>query len=85
MTNFDINHIYDLYKKLTAAQRKQLLLALCRKGMNVSRIEPYEYPEAKGIKHLFFYFENKKDAVPYFLLEETELELFKNVIMEFGL
>ena len=34
------------------------------------KIEAYEYADAPGIKHLFFYFaEDSKKAIPYFMLD----------------
>jgi len=34
------------------------------------KIKAYEYADAPGIKHLFFYFaEDSKKAIPYFMLD----------------
>ena len=66
---YDINTIYTKYKQLTKKQRQQLLAALLSQGINIVKIEAYEYTDAPGIKHLFFYFaEDSKKAIPYFLL-----------------
>lgn len=65
----NINSVYEAYKSLGRAQRRQLVADLCAQGIRLRRIEAYTYPEAPGIKHLFFYFEHQKEAVPYFMLE----------------
>ena len=60
---YDINTIYTKYKQLTKKQRQQLLAALQSQGINIVKIEAYEYADAPGIKHLFFYFaENSRLA-----------------------
>ena len=67
---YDINTIYTKYKQLTKKQRQQLLVALQSQGINIVKIEAYEYADAPGIKHLFFYFaEDSKKAIPYFILD----------------
>ena len=74
---YDINTIYTKYKLLTKKQRQQLLAALQSQGINIVKIEAYEYADAPGIKHLFFYFEkDRKKAVPYFMLEK---EIWKEI------
>ena len=74
---YDINTIYTKYKQLTKKQRQQLLAALQVQGINIMKIEVYEYADAPGIKHLFFYFaEDRKKAVPYFMLEK---EIWKEI------
>ena len=66
----DINTIYTKYKQLTKKQRQQLLAALQSQGINIVKIEAYEYADAPGIKHLFFYFaEDSRMAIPYFMLD----------------
>ena len=67
---YDINTIYTKYKQLTKKQRQQLLAALQSQGINIVKIEAYEYTDVPGIKHLFFYFaEDSKKAIPYFMLD----------------
>lgn len=67
---YDINTIYTKYKQLTKKQHQQLLAALQSQGINIVKIEAYEYSDAPGIKHLFFYFaEDSKKAIPYFMLD----------------
>ena len=62
--------IYTKYKQLTKKQRQQLLAALQSQGIDILKIEAYEYTDAPGIKHLFFYFtEDNKKAIPYFMLD----------------
>ena len=75
---YDINTIYTKYKQLTKKQRQQLLAALQSQGINIVKIEAYEYADAPGIKHLFFYFaEDSKKAIPYFMLDR---EVWKKIL-----
>ena len=79
---YDINTIYTKYKQLTKKQRQQLLAALQSQGINIVKIEAYEYADAPGIKHLFFYFEeDRKKAVPYFMLDYNTWEQILNEII----
>lgn len=72
---YDINTIYTKYKQLTKKQRQQLLAALQSQGINIVKIEAYEYADAPGIKHLFFYFaEDSRKAIPYFMLDNEVWE-----------
>lgn len=74
---YDINTIYTKYKQLTKKQRQQLLAALQSQGINIVKIEAYEYTDAPDIKHLFFYFtEDSKKAIPYFMLDS---EVWKEI------
>ena len=80
---YDINTIFTKYKQLTKKQRQQLLAALQSQGINIVKIEAYEYADAPGIKHLFFYFaEDSKKAIPYFMLDNEEWEVVQQEIME---
>ena len=80
---YDINTIYTKYKQLTKKQRQQLLAALQSPGINIMKIEAYEYADAPGIKHLFFYFaEDSKKAIPYFMLDSEVWEKIKLSIMK---
>lgn len=80
---YDINTIYTKYKQLTKKQRQQLLTALQSQGINIVKIEAYEYTDAPGIKHLFFYFaEDSKKAIPYFLLDSEVWEKILLYIMK---
>ena len=72
---YDINTIYTKYKQLTKKQRQQFLAALQSQGINIVKIEAYEYSDAPCIKHLFFYFaEDSKKAIPYFMLDSEVWE-----------
>lgn len=74
------NAIYTKYKQLTKKQRQQLLTALQSQSINIVKIEAYEYADAPGIKHLFFYFEEDcRKAIPYFMLDNDiweQIQLF---------
>lgn len=81
---YDINTIYTKYKQLTKKQRQQLLAALQSQSINIVKIEAYEYADAPGIKHLFFYFaeEDYRKAIPYFMLDSEVWEKIKLSIMK---
>lgn len=80
---YDINTIYTKYKQLTKKQRQQLLAVLQSQDINIAKIEAYEYIDAPGIKHLFFYFaEDSKKAIPYFMLDSEVWEKIKLSIMK---
>ena len=80
---YDINTIYAKYKQLTKKQRRQLLRALQSQGINIVKIEAYEYADAPGIKHLFFYFaEDSRKAIPYFMLDSEIWEKFCHYLMD---
>ena len=53
---YDINTIYTKYKQLTKKQRLQLLAALQSQGINIVKIEAYEYADV---------------LLPYFLCESV--------------
>ena len=79
---YDINTIYKKYKQLTKKKRHQLLVALLSQGINIEKIEAYEYFDAPGIKHLFFYFaEDSRKAIPYFILDSAIWEKFCPYLM----
>lgn len=78
----DINTTYTKYKQLSKKQRQQLLATLQSQGINIVKIEAYEYSDAPGIKHLFFYFaEDSKKAIPYFMLDYNTWEQIQNDII----
>ena len=80
---YDINTIYTKYKQLTKKQRQQLLAALLSQGINIVKIEAYEYADASGIKHLFFYFaEDSKKAIPYFMPDNDIWEQIQLYIIQ---
>ena len=70
MKKFYIDKVYNAYVGLDAKQRKDLICQLNSLDIPVTKIEAYTYPEAPGIRHLFFYLNGNKQPVPYFLLEE---------------
>lgn len=81
MKKFDINKVYNAYIGLNANQRKGLIRQLNLLDIPVTKIEAYTYPEALGIKHLFFYLKGNKQPVPYFLLEEQQLDKIQNLLL----
>lgn len=83
MKKFDINKVYNAYIGLNANQRKDLISQLNLLGIPVTKIEAYTYSEAPGIKHLFFYLKDNKQPVPYFLLEEEQLDNIQKLILSF--
>lgn len=79
----DILTIYSRYRRLTKRQRQQLLTTLQQQGIQVIRIEAYEYPDAPGIKHMFFYFQDSpKNPIPYFMLDCQIWEQIQSIIMD---
>lgn len=81
---YDINTIYTKYKQLTKKQRQQLLVALQSQGINIVKIEAYEYADAPGIKHLFFYFaEDSKKTIPHFMLDSEVREKILHTIYRY--
>ena len=83
MKKFYIDKVYNAYISLDKKQRQDLLQRLNHLGIPVTRIEAYTYPEAPGIKHLFFYLEGSSEPMPYFLLEEEQLEKIQELIYSF--
>lgn len=81
MRKFDIDKVYNAYISLDKKQRQDLLQRLNLLGIPVTKIEAYTYPEAPGIKHLFFYLEGSSEPMPYFLLEEKQLEKIQEQIL----
>jgi hypothetical protein len=49
------NTIYTKYKQLTKKQRQQLLAALQSQGINIVKIEAYEYTDAPSIVSIRYY------------------------------
>lgn len=79
---YNIKDIYAHYKSLTKKQQREIIDTLQSQGINIVKIEAYEYPDAQGIKHLFFYFaEDRKKAVPYFMLDYNVWEQIQNEII----
>ena len=80
MKQFNIEKVYNAYCQLSKSQRKAVLSQLNEKGMHLTAIEAYTYPEAPGCKHLFFYFKDSDEAVPYYLLNIKQLIIIQEVI-----
>ena len=79
---YNIKDIYAHYKNLTKKQCSEVLTSLQSQGINIVKIEAYEYADAPGIKHMFFYFEeDRKKAVPYFMLDKEVWEKIQLSIM----
>ena len=71
----NIKDIYAHYKSLTKKQQREIIDTLQSQGINIVKIEAYEYSDAPGIKHLFFYFaEDSRKAIPYFMLDSKVWE-----------
>lgn len=83
MKKFYIDKVYNAYIGLDAKQRKDLIRQLNSLDIPVTKIEAYTYPEAPGIRHLLFYFKGNSDPVPYFLLEEEQLENIQELILSY--
>lgn len=83
MKKFDIDKVYNTYIGLNNKQRKDLIKQLNSLDINITKIEAYTYPEAPGIKHLFFYLKDNKQPVPYFLLTEKQLEKIQEQILSY--
>lgn len=81
MKSFDIEKVYNAYCLLSKSQRKAVLNHLHEKGMYLTAIEAYTYPEVSGCKHLFFYFKNSNKAVPYYLLTKEQLYQIESIIL----
>lgn len=81
MKQFDIERVYEAYTKLDKAQRKELIARLNAEGITVSKIEAYIYKDAPGIKHLFFYLEGHKEAVPYFMMDKEVLNVVQELML----
>ena len=80
---YNIKDIYAHYKSLTKKQQREIIDTLQSQDINIVKIEAYEYPYAPGIKHLFFYFaEDRKKAVPYFMLDSEVWEKICHYLMD---
>lgn len=82
MKEFDVKRFFDSYSKKNRRERKAFLQALRCQGLHITDIACYTYSEAPGIKHVFFYFEGKKEPVPYFMLEKEVLLKIQDLLKE---
>lgn len=81
MKLFDIDKVYNAYISLDRKQRKDLIKQLNSLGIPVTKIEAYTYPQAPGIRHLFFYLKGNEHPIPYFLLTERQLKEIQNLLL----
>lgn len=82
MKKFYIDKVYNVYIGLDAKQRKDLIRQLNSLDIPVTKIEAYTYPEAPGIRHLSL-FKGNSNPVPYFLLEEQQLDNIQELILSY--
>lgn len=80
MEKSDVNILFDKCSKMSARERRKLTAALQAEGIGIVRIECYAYPDAPGIKHVFFYFQGSREPVPYFMLDEALLAKIREII-----
>ena len=81
----EVLSLYDICCRLSTQQWKHIIERLQEEGINVKKIEAYEYPEAKEIKHLFIHFKETAEEIPYFLLPtETFKKITACIIEEFS-
>ena len=73
MERFDINEFFDACRKMDKHERKLFIETLRRHGLDIADISCYTYPDAPGIRHVFFYFDGGSPPVPYFMLEKDLL------------
>lgn len=79
---YSIKEIYTHYKNLNKKLRSEILTSLQSQGINIVKIEVYEYPASPGIKHMFFHFaDDRKKAVPYFMLDKNIWKVILREIM----
>ena len=50
--------------------------------IHIERIEAYEYPEVRDIKHLFIRFEKEKEDTPFYLLSPEIFSKLTNAIIQ---
>ena len=82
MKEFDIKRFFDSYSKKNRRERKVFLQALQCQGLRITDIACYTYPEAPGIKHVFFYFKREKEPLPYFMLKKETLLKIQDLLNE---
>lgn len=78
--------LYNICQLLSKRQWKHVLEQLEKKGMNIEKIEAFEYPEARAIKHLFIRFKGANDDTPFYLLSQEDFSrLAESIIEEYSL
>ena len=60
----------------------RILKQLKQEGIHIERIEAYEYPEVRDIKHLFIRFEKEKEDTPFYLLSPEIFSKLTNAIIQ---
>lgn len=65
--------LYDVCRFLSKQQWRHILKLLEQEGIHIERIEAYEYPEARDIKHLFIRFKKKKKTLLLFTISRNIL------------
>lgn len=82
---YDINTIYIHIRNINSfekKQRQQLLATIKSQGINIVKIDACKYSDAPSIKHLLFYFaEDNKKPIPYFILDKKVWEKLQSCIM----
>lgn len=76
--------LYDVCRFLSKQQWKHILKQLKQEGIHIERIEAYEYPEVRDIKHLFIRFEKKRRHSFYLLSPEIFSKLTNAIIQEYS-
>ena len=74
--------LYDVCRFLSKQQWKHILKQLKQEGIHIERIEAYEYPEVRDIKHLFIRFEKEKEDTPFYLLSPEIFSKLTNAIIQ---
>ena len=81
MKEFNVKRFFELYSQMSKQECKSFLCTL--HDLHIINIECYTYSEAPGIKHIFFYFDGEKDAIPYFMLEKETLLQIQELLDDF--
>ena len=74
--------LYDVCRFLSKQQWRHILKLLEQEGIHIERIEAYEYPEARDIKHLFICFKKEKEDTPFYLLSPEIFSKLTNTIIQ---
>ena len=74
--------LVHLYVFLSKQQWRHILKLLEQEGIHIERIEAYEYPEARDIKHLFICFKKEKEDTPFYLLSPEIFSKLTNTIIQ---
>lgn len=80
---FDIDKVYAICSQMNKSGRKAFVKQLQSEGIAVTDIECYTYNEAPCIHHLYFYFEGKRESIPYFQLDEKTLIAIQKIAINY--